>query len=319
MLEKVLVPLDGSQLAECVLPHVVAIAEPFKAQVSLLQVLERPITTGTSPLVDPLDWQLRKVEADSYLATVQTRLEKHQLSAQKHLLQGQAAERILEYAHSNQADLVILSSHGHHGLGRWNVSATVQHILQHVTTSVLLIHANPSTASEAEPIHYRRLLVPLDGSRRAESALPIAARLAEEHEAELLLIHIVTKPEMARRMPPTPEDADLINRFVERNRAEGQKYLEQIQADLPGKVQVRLLIGDNVTVLVQNLVQQEQIDLLILSAHGYSGDVRWAFGSTTFRLITGGTTPVLMVQDLPQMPSDPMTFEAPARHLHRPA
>jgi nucleotide-binding universal stress UspA family protein len=302
MLAHVLVPLDGSQVAECVLPHVVALAAPFKAQVSLLQVLERSLPTGTRFPIDPLDWQLLKVEADSYLGLMKNRLEKHEVSAQKNLLEGNPAERIVEFVRNNHADMVILSSHGYHGRGYWNISDIAQQILQQIPTSMMIIRAGRQAATETDKVHYRRILVPLDGSWRAESALPMAVSLAQAHEAELLLVHVVSKPEMARRLPLTVEDAELINRVVERNQAEGQKYLDEIQSKLPGNPQTRLLVSDNVMVALQSLVQQEQIDLVILCAHGYSGEAKWGFGSVTGRFITYGTTPVLIVQDLLRNP-----------------
>ena len=70
-------------------------------------------------------------------------------------------------------------------------------------------------------MHYERLLVPLDGSARAGSALPLATAIAKTNNAQLLLTHVVTKPEMARLMPLTPEENELITRFVERNQEEG--------------------------------------------------------------------------------------------------
>ena len=126
----------------------------------------------------------------------------------------------------------------------------------------------------------------------------MAAAFAEAYQAELLLVHVVSKPEMARHMPLSQEDAALANRFIERNQEEGSKYLEQTQAHLPANTQTRLLVSDNVAAALQSVSEQEQIDLLVLSAHGYSGEARWPYGSITNRFITNGTTPLLIVQDL---------------------
>jgi len=167
-----------------------------------------------------------------------------------------------------------------------------------VRTSTLIIRTSVPVPALTDELRYQRLLIPLDGSQRAGAALTMAAALGEAYAAELLLVHVVSKPEMPRHMPLSQEDAALVNRFIERNQEEGQKYLEQTQTRLPAHTQTRLLISDNVAATLQSVSEQEQIDLLILSAHGYSGEARWPYGSVTNRFITNGTTPLLIVQDL---------------------
>jgi nucleotide-binding universal stress UspA family protein len=147
---------------------------------------------------------------------------------------------------------------------------------------------------------YRRLLVPLDGSQRAGSVLALASAIARAHKAELSLVHIVGKPEMARHMPRSQEDTELSNRLIDVNQEAGNKYMELILPHLPENTRARVLVSENIAVTLQDISEQEQIDLLILSAHGYSGEVKWSYGSITNRFITDGTTPLLIVQDLPQ-------------------
>jgi nucleotide-binding universal stress UspA family protein len=283
-----------------VLPHVATIAKAFNAQVNLLQILERPPTSDLSPYMDPLDWQIKKIEAESYLNTVKARLEKSRVPVQTTLLECRAAEQIIEFAQNGPTDLVVLSSHGRHGLSSWKISSVGQQILQRMPISILLIRASQPEDAHADPVRYQRLFVPLDGSRRAEAALPIALTLAQAHDAELLLTQIVNAPELARRMPLTSEDAELVKRLIERNQEEGTNYLAQIRTELPGKTQTRLRVSQNVMGALQDVVRQEQVDLVILSAHGYSGEVKWPYGGVTSRFITDGTTPLLIFQDMPR-------------------
>ena len=304
MLDSILVPLDGTPHAECVLPHAVAIAKAFDAQITLMHILEQPSPSLQLPKADPLDWYLKKSAANLYLDTVKARLEAVHLSARTMLLEGDAAEKIVELAHSTQADLLILSGYGESGIKGGGVSSIAQHILQRVRTSTLIIRTSQPMADLNNDLRYQRLLVPLDGSQRAGSALTLAAAFAEAYQSELLIVQVVSKPEMARNMPLSQEDAELVNRFVERNQDEGSRYLEQTQAHLPANTQTRLLVSDNVAAALQSLSEQEKIDLLVLSAHGYSGEARWPYGSITNRFITNGTTPLLIVQDLLQERSD---------------
>jgi nucleotide-binding universal stress UspA family protein len=95
---------------------------------------------------------------------------------------------------------------------------------------------------------YQRILVPLDGSQRAENVLPIVTQLAHFHKSQIHLVHVVQTPEMARQMPPLPEDIDLSNRVVARNQEEAGRYLEQMKTRsiLEGiPVQTHLLTSNN--------------------------------------------------------------------------
>ena len=125
MLNHILVPLDGSPLAECVLPHAVALARAFESRVTLLQVLGRPKSSGRTQSIDPLNWHIRKAESGSYLDGLIPRLQKAGLQVEKALVEGRAAERIMEFAHDQNTSLILLSSHGKSGLSGWNISGIV--------------------------------------------------------------------------------------------------------------------------------------------------------------------------------------------------
>jgi nucleotide-binding universal stress UspA family protein len=149
---------------------------------------------------------------------------------------------------------------------------------------------------------FKHLLVPLDGSQRAENVIPIITQLAQFHKSQIHLVQILQTPEMARQMPPTREDIDLSNRVVARNREEAGRYLEQVKSRsyLEGiAVQTHLIISENAAVALHKLAEQEQIELLALSAHGYSGNHEWPYGSMVNNFILYGKVPLLIVQDLP--------------------
>ena len=317
MFDHVLVPLDGSPIAECVLPHAVAFAKAFNAQITLVHILEQPSASLGLPKADPLDWYLKKSEATLYLDSLKARLEDKGIRAETRLLEGRASEQIIELTHASPVDLLILSGCGDMDSNQQSLSSTALKILQGVRTSTLLVRTNQPITTQIQDLSYQRLLVPLDGSQRAGAVLTLATALAQAHQADLLLVHIVGKPEMARHMPLSQEDVDLCNRFVERNQEEGRKYLEQIQAHLPARTQTQLLMSDNVAVTVQTLSDQERIDLLVLSAHGYSGEARWPYGSVTNRFITNGTTSLLIVQDLPQQSPDAAPVSVETRQSGR--
>ena len=116
------------------------------------------------------------------------------------------------------------------------------------------------------------------------------------------LVQVVQTPEMARQMPPAREDIDLSNRVVARNREEAERYLEQVKSRsyLEGiAVQTHLITSDNAAVALHQLGEQEHIDMVTLSAHGYSGNHQWPYGSMVNNFILYGKVPLLIVQDLP--------------------
>lgn len=313
MFNKILLPLDGSSLAEYVLPHVVAIARPWNAQVHVLRVLDPSGVANRPGSVDPFDWQIRKTEAETYVKTVSERLRQADVQASEAVLEGKAAEAVVEYSRLNEMDLILMSSHGQSGISGWNVSSVVQKIILRAQRSVMIVRAYQPTSADLTGLNYRRILVALDGSQRAELVLAVAAALARSSEAEILAAHVVKPPEMPRRTPPTPEDVELANQVTERNRIEASRYLEELKRRLSELVETRLLVSENVSIALHELVDQEGVDLVVLSAHGYSGATQFPYGSTVVSFIAYGTTPLLVIQDVPPDRIQPTRAEIAAR------
>jgi len=298
MFDHILVPLDGSQLAECVLPHAVALARTFGARVTLLQAVERARGGGLTRAIDPLRWQIRKSEAGAYLDEIGARLQEAGLQADKALLEGSAAERIVEYAQTNDVSLIILSSHGWSGPSKWNINSVVQKIIIQAYMPVLIVRAYRPATGDLTGLRYKRLLLPLDGSQRAEVILPLAITLARSHGCLLVLAHVVSKPELPRRTPRSAEENELVNRLTELNQAHGAGYLEQLRSRLAMDVETRLLSSENIAATLHELVAREEIDMVMLSAHGYSGEAQWPYGSVALNFIAYCTAPLLIMQDI---------------------
>ena len=313
MFDQILLPLDRSPLAECVLPHMIAVARAFESQVTLLNVMDMPREARWRNAMDPLNWQIRKAEATTYLHEVELRLQAAGLRTETHLLEGFAAEQISGFSDTYTPQLIILSSHGQSGLSGWNVSGVVLKVILRARTSIMIVRAYQPTPTEMTGLRYRRILVPLDGSQRAECVLSMACTLARFHEAQILLAHVVGRPEMPRRTPPSREEVEVADRLVERNQTEAIQYLNDLRSQLPGEVQARVLVSNHVAATLHELVEQEMIDLVVLSAHGHSGLTQWPYGSVVISFITFGTTPVLIVQDLSRDEIQPSLAEIVAR------
>jgi len=304
MFDPILVPLDGSQLAECVLPHAAAFAHSFDAELTLLRILEKNQTGASAQLFDLLNWQIQKTKATLYMEEIKARFKESNIRARTIILEGLVTEGITGYAQNAGVKLIILSSHGRHGLTQWGISSITQKIILSAPTSILIVraHQQDSLAELSTIPLYQRILVPLDGSQRAEHVLPIITQLARVHQPKIHLVHVVQTPEMARQMPPAREDIDLSNRVVARNLEEAGYYLEQLKSRsyLQGiAVQTHLITSDHTAAALHQVVEREHIDMVIFSAHGYSGKHQWPYGSVVNNFILYGEVSLLIVQDLP--------------------
>lgn len=310
MFTNIIVPLDGSTIAGSVIPHVVAMAHATAAKVTLLRVMGGAATSRLG--VDPVNWQLQKTEAQAYLDGMSERLtpllNQPPTTA---LLEGRTADRIIEYARQSDCDLVILSSHGESGISGWNVSSVAHKVIGRIGSSILLVRAYQMVGRQEEgaDLRYRRLVVPLDGSARAEHVLPIATALAEEHDAALLLVHVVMPPPLLQRMPLTPEENAIVEQLFVRNQNQAQKYLEQLQLRLRPEPQIHVITGENTAAALHKFVTQQEADLLVMSAHGQSAQHQWPYGSLATSFIDHGATSLLILQDMPAGAIEPTPAE----------
>jgi nucleotide-binding universal stress UspA family protein len=146
MYKKILVPLDGSELAECVLPHVEAIAKGCDVE-SVIFV--RALDLYVSGYVQAYIPEDMRREADEraetavreYLDQVVSRVQLDGVELQKQLITGRAAESIAEYATKSEADLIIIATHGRSGVSRWVWGSVADRVLRSASVPVLMVRA----------------------------------------------------------------------------------------------------------------------------------------------------------------------------------
>ncbi len=320
MFDHILVPLDGSSLAECVVPHSFSLARAFGSRVTLIRVLERTHGDDRPRSVDPLDWHISRTEAEAYLAGWAHRLEEGGVETGHQLLDGTVADQVVDFVRDHGVDLMVLSSHGQGGLSGWNVSGTVQKIILRAYVSVMIVRAYQPLETALTDIACRRLLLALDGSMRAECALAPAVQLARFFSSQLLVACVVSRPEVTRHRPLTSEETELVEKITSLNQQETTAYLRGLSSRLSAEgidVNTHLLTGVHVPEILQELVQQEQADLVVMSAHGSSGASKWPYGGLATNFIAYGTTPLLIIQDLRAGNLLPTAAELAAQ-AHRP-
>lgn len=291
---RVVACLDTSRHSPKVISHGVAVATALNAELTLLRVLEAE-PKGASPS-DPVEWALRRLEACAHVEDLAHERAEEIGCIQTAVVEGRAANQICQWAREHQADLTVLCSHGEDNGREWDLGTTARRIIDCAPGSVLLV---PAQIEESRGVRYRRLLVPLDGSSRAESALPIALRLTEAKDTELLLVHAVPEPELTEIGPFEPDDIDLRERLFRRNERVAQSYLDRIRTGIADKgVSVRTLIlrGGDARYLLSRAIVDETADLVILASHGHSGHVDVSAGSVAAYLMAHTPVPLLIVR-----------------------
>jgi nucleotide-binding universal stress UspA family protein len=301
MFKRLLVPLDGSALAESVLPVAAQVTRALQGTLILVRAYDIP----------PSDVPLSVIEAEeekahTYLTKVALRPELTGLQVETKTLCGAATLNLPDAVQAEQADLVVMSSHGRSGFTRLALGSVAEHVIHHVSVPVLVLHR----PREGEPLRKTApvALVALDGSALAETALlpaaEILAALTVPHEGTLHLVRVVAPPVEIRSAASPAQDAPLLGREDQTLR-EAEDYLrkrsEQIQAEgLAGHhpaVTWSLRVSEDVRAsLIQAFQQADQEQrpalFLALASHGRSGDS----GSMAVGLLEHGTLPLLIVR-----------------------
>lgn len=300
MIQRILVPVDGSPMAEQALSQAAAVAHAFDSSIHLLRVQEPE--TGTGGFSDSVSWRLSRAEASSYLERLAERLRRSGRRVETSLAEGRAADEILKCAVDCGADLIVLATHGSTGQSRFRLGGTAQKVISQAGGSVLVVRTSAERGAEPVEAREERILVPLDGSQRAQWALGLSAAIARVLHSELLLVHIVDTRQLQGQAPATTEESELARRVADRDRRLAEEYLAQMKSLLAGSglaVRTLLLDSPNVAETLCQVAENERASLVAMSAHGSSGAAPWPYGSVADRLIAHGTTPLLVFQDLP--------------------
>ena len=219
MQKQLIVPLDGSRLAEEALPHAVALARATGSGITLLQAVPTASSIGALawavPFAQPAAKREEVVEsAREYLRSVAQRIESASAGGppQVGLVAGDAAEAIIRHVEQDpKATMIVMATNGRSGLSRWVLGSVAEKVLQAAPVPLVLIRpsavSGESTGesqvgeSAFEPPRvpsipeYKTILVPLDGSALAEAALEQARALAAVFEATLLLVSVTPLPD----------------------------------------------------------------------------------------------------------------------------
>lgn len=299
MTAQILVPLDGSRLAEQALPCAMMLARTLPAELIFLRIASIPadvegLLDGTEATVAAVKEELTK-EATIYLTDVADRFQDRDVSLHWSVRHGPAAETILEYARETGVETIVMATHGYTGVRRWVHGSVAERVLQSADLPVLLVRAQEDQEAAYQPMACRRILIPLDGSAVAEQVLPPAVAMAKALEATVVLLQVpivyVFGSFMGEWYLP-------LQGVIETAHEEAQTYLDRI-ADRVGQqgidLSTTLQVG-SVADCIIDYAEANQIDLIAMCTHGRTGLQRWTLGSVADRVLRAGTKPVLLVR-----------------------
>lgn len=298
--EHVLVTTDGSAHASRAVPMAIAAIRACASEhVTLLRVL-----TNHSETVRPvqaLEWELARAHAEADLRKTAAQFGAISERVDQVVAEGRAAEQILRFIDTGSVDLVVMSAHGSDDARGWRMGSVARKVVASGRVSVLIVPTEVEAEPETQAL--RRVLVPLDCSARAECVLPLVMKLADVHDAEIVLMHVVPRPEIPHRLPAGARDRELIDELTRRNRQRSEAYLHGLRERLVSRgarVEVELLVDNHPARAIEQYAVNFGADLVLLSAHGSSAHEREAYGSVARRLLDTMVKPLWIVQDLPQ-------------------
>lgn len=287
----ILVPLDGSPLAERALPYAEALARASGARLALVWAsLVRDRPAADEP-------EARRVaEEEAYLAEVARRLAERGLDAETALRFADPAAAIVEEARAQDVDLLVMATHGRGGLGRWVYGSVAEAVLARPPAPILLVRAGAPGWEAAWPGERPRLLAPLDGSAFAEEALPVAESLAEALGGELVVVRAVPRPGLD--FGPDWVVAPILEDELANAETEARDYLDRLAARLAREgraAQAALRVGDPAGVIAA-VGRERGAALVVMATHGHTGLGRVVLGSVADAVLRHGTLPLLLVR-----------------------
>jgi nucleotide-binding universal stress UspA family protein len=289
----ILTCVEDEPESAAVVRHAIAVGRGLDLPITLAHVVETIPHFGRP--VDPVDWQLQCNEHRDQLNQMAGLPSDNPIPIESVLLTGAAADSLSDWAIEHRVPLLALATHGHNSQRHNGLGATAQRILERAATSLLLVP--PSAMHVQEKFMYRKVLVPLDGSCRAESVLPLASRIARAHDAEILLAHVV--PKSAFVDSRTEQVSDLCAQLSVHNERRAHGYLDELSRKLRADgLTVTTILAPNgdARAELRRLAIEQQIDLIVLSSHGQSGLTDMPCGSVTEYLATHAPVPMLIVR-----------------------
>lgn len=301
----ILVPLDGSRFGEWALSPALGLARSLGGQVQLVSVYDdKPVVAGW-----PLDTSEVKAWFDQYLAGLTGRLARvSEVPVSAVVLAGSTGDRLEEQVAVVQPAFVVMCTHGRGAFSRFWLGSTADRMVRHLHVPVLLVRPGEADEIELTDAHrFERILVPLDGSARAEESLEAAAPIGKAAGGTCILVRVVPPPFPST--PYLPHAVAETERVVERGRLEAEQYLRDMASRLRDeglRVETVIVTGVHPATGIVRAAESTAADLIAIATHGRGGLPRLLLGSVADKVVRAAVVPVLVTR--------PGKDRAPLRH-----
>ena len=283
-IERILVPLDGSDVAKQALPHAISIAQRYDATIFLLRVVPlHSYATLSDPMVldggtgaTAYDYEVvRELQEEgrktavSYLNEKQAILQKDGIACETIISEGDEAGVIVDTAIEKNVDAIVMTTHGRSGFSRWMMGSVAERVLREAKCPVMVTRHDKQA---------KRILIPLDGSELSEQALPVGFSVAEANGAT---VHLMRVHESSSESAQTTVET----------------YLNDCLTKQDAEVEVKTAVihGSPASSII-DYVEKNEIDLVVLATHGRRGVHRWVYGSVTEKILRGVERNILVVR-----------------------
>jgi nucleotide-binding universal stress UspA family protein len=277
MYKQVVVPLDGSKLAEVALPYAEELAGKMGSEIILLTVLQSE---------ELPEYQNHHTYSTKIVGVTKRHVEKYmEISGRKAIRVGTAtragnpAEGILDYVNKGNHNIIVMATHGRSGISRWAVGSVADKVVRATTRLPLMIIRAKGTHPDMRAKRIlKKTLVPLDGSIGSEAVIPYIMEIASSLQMELTLLQVVPKNNHSY--------------------ADAKAYLQRWCSwfeDQGITTRYDLRAGTAPDQII-DLADELASDLVAMSTHGQSAISLWPLGSVAQKVLLGGNTPLLLIR-----------------------
>lgn len=289
-LERILCPLDFSEFSARAFDYAQSLARHYQCSL-LIEHVVQPVLSAYPAYIDPgvvekVSQGLRQYAEDELRAFLKSH-SRNGVQVESLLREGEVTDTILATAEARAIDLIVMGTHGRHGLDRWLVGSVTEKVLRKARCPVLAVpkpvHDFASPEEGPEPVHLSKLVVAVDFSACSERAVRYAVSLAGAYEAELSLLHVLEDFPPSQDLPAVTAEAV--------HRLEG--LVPQAERTACA-VKTRLRVGKPYEEIVR-YARELEADLIVTGVRGRNALDLALFGSTTQRVIEQGPCPVLAV------------------------
>jgi nucleotide-binding universal stress UspA family protein len=296
MFEKILLPLDGSELAEAAIPYVRDLAEQLNAEIFILHVC-------------PPEHQRNLHMHQIYMNSIAEGMKKEarpDIKINAEVVIGDPSKIITDYAKLKEIDLVVITTHGISGFRPWTMGDVADKVVRGLGIPTLLVRNKDVPAVQKKHGVISKILLPLDNSEASKASLPYAIQLAKKLNAGIILF--------SRAQTIYAQNLDGINNTMGGGGGLGvnwdsvdaatEKTIDDYLQTIEDKIKSEGVeathtsyLGIDAAYEILEMEKRTQADLVVMATRGRSPVARWAFGSVAEKVLREGNLPILLIKE----------------------